>query len=141
MPDRYYTADTPGVNVSVIIINDQGKVLLGQRRSGIFAGSWGLPGGKVELGETLLQAALRETNEETGLRVESLRLTSVSDILTDTAHFVNVAFATRSYQGKIEEREPDQIGSWDWFDLDQLPHPLYHNAASALAKFKSGTVY
>lgn len=136
-----YTGSTPGVNVSVIIINHQNQVLLGQRRSGLFAGSWGLPGGKVDIGETLLQAAVRETMEETGLTVENLSLNSVSDILTDSAHFVNVAFTTRSYRGRIEDREPEQIAGWRWFNLQQLPQPLYHNAAQSLEKFRSGKLY
>ena len=138
---RFYTGSTPGVNVSVIILNERGQVLLGQRRSGLFAGSWGLPGGKVDLGETLQQAAVRETLEETGLTVEGIALSSVSDILTDSAHFVNISFSARGFQGQVEEREPEQIGGWQWFDLDRLPQPLYHNAAQSLEKFKSRKVY
>ncbi|NPV92973.1 MAG: NUDIX domain-containing protein [Firmicutes bacterium] len=139
--NRLYTGSTPGVNVSVIIINEKNEILLGQRRSGLFAGHWGLPGGKVDLGETLLQAAERETLEETGLAVSGLGLTSVSDIITESAHFVNVAFSTRRFQGEVRELEPDQIGGWRWFDPALLPQPLYHNAAQALEKFRSGRVY
>jgi 8-oxo-dGTP diphosphatase len=139
--NKLYTGSTPGVNVSVIIINEKNEVLLGQRRSGLFAGDWGLPGGKVDLGETLLQAAEREILEETGLVVSGLSLASVSDILTESAHFVNVAFCTSRFQGSIREPEPDQIGGWKWFTLDRLPQPLYHNAAQALEKFRSGRAY
>lgn len=139
--NRLYTGSTPGVNVSVIILNEKNEVLLGQRRSGLFTGDWGLPGGKVDLGETLLQAAERETLEETGLVVSELRLTSVSDIITESAHFVNVAFSTRRFQGDAKELEPDEIGGWKWFELDHLPQPLYHNAAQALEKFRSGRIY
>ncbi|HNQ84655.1 MAG TPA: NUDIX domain-containing protein [Deltaproteobacteria bacterium] len=56
----------PGVRA--LIINDFGEVLL-QRRSD--TGCWGLPGGAVELGETVLEALRREVHEETSLRVLS----------------------------------------------------------------------
>jgi len=136
-----YTGSTPGVNVSVIMRNHAGQILLGQRRSGRFAGAWGLPGGKVDRGETLLQAAIRETREETGCTPLELRLVAVSDILTNSAHFVNICFLAGSWEGALSEPEPQEIGSWSWYHLDQLPQPLYHNSAQSLEKFRQGRLY
>ncbi|MBI2561507.1 MAG: NUDIX domain-containing protein [candidate division NC10 bacterium] len=62
----------PGV--AAIISNGEGKILL-QRRSD--NGLWGLPGGSVEIGESVRDAIIREVQEETGLTVEVVRLIGV----------------------------------------------------------------
>jgi ADP-ribose pyrophosphatase YjhB (NUDIX family) len=60
-----------GVNVAVI---EDGRVLLTQRED---FEVWCLPGGQVESGESLAQAAVREVREETGLHIELLRLVGI----------------------------------------------------------------
>jgi 8-oxo-dGTP diphosphatase len=65
MPKREYP-DYPRVGVGAIVIND-GKVLLVKRGIEPSKGLWAIPGGSVELGETLQEAAEREIMEETGL--------------------------------------------------------------------------
>lgn len=57
----------------VIIFNDQNEILLQQRHDG----SWGLPGGLMDLGESFEEVAKREVFEETGLSVENLKLLNV----------------------------------------------------------------
>jgi ADP-ribose pyrophosphatase YjhB (NUDIX family) len=68
----------PSVNVAVT--NDAGEVLLIRRTDN---GNWALPGGAVDFGESLIQAAVRETREETGVDCE---ITGMSGIYTDPAH-------------------------------------------------------
>ena len=60
--------------VAAVIHNGDGRILL-QRRSD--NGLWGLPGGSVEIGESVRDAIVREVREETGLTVEVLRLIGV----------------------------------------------------------------
>ena len=60
-----------------MIFDDGGKVLLERRTDNDF---WGLPGGAVEVGESVEQAVKREVMEETALRVESIRFAPVSTI-------------------------------------------------------------
>ncbi|AIC93510.1 NUDIX hydrolase [Shouchella lehensis] len=57
----------------VLIVNNQGELLLENRNDG----GWGLPGGLMELGESLEQTAIREVKEETGLDVKDLQLLGV----------------------------------------------------------------
>ena len=74
MPDRY---------VAVIIEDQQGRVLLLLRgpTAPWFPNCWNLPGGKIESGESSLEAAMRETREETGLRVYTLSpFVSIGDL-------------------------------------------------------------
>lgn len=65
--------DRPVVGVGGVVIRE-GSVLLVQRASEPLAGQWSLPGGGVELGETLEEAVVRELREETGLTVRLLEL-------------------------------------------------------------------
>ena len=74
------TSIVPSVNVAVI--NDAGELLLIRRSDN---GNWALPGGGVDLGESLTQAAVRETREETGIDCE---VTGLSGIYTDPGHVI-----------------------------------------------------
>jgi ADP-ribose pyrophosphatase YjhB (NUDIX family) len=61
-------------SVSAVIFDRRGRLLLQQRSDG---GQWGLPGGSVEIGESVTDAAIREVREETGLTVTVRRLVGV----------------------------------------------------------------
>lgn len=67
-PDRQYPS-RPLVGVGAVVFDGHGCVLLVKRRNEPLAGQWNLPGGAVEVGESLAEAAAREVLEETGLVV------------------------------------------------------------------------
>ena len=88
--------------VDVVIPSERGVVLI--RRGGEpFEGRWALPGGFVEVGETVEEAAAREAAEETGLTVEVARLVGVySDPDRDPrGHNVSVAFLVQVLSGDL----------------------------------------
>jgi len=88
--------------VDVVIPSEDGIVLI-RRASDPFEGRWALPGGFVEVGETIEAAATREAAEETGLAVELARLVGVySDPDRDPrGHNVSVAFLARVVGGDL----------------------------------------
>ena len=85
--------DRPVVGVGGVVVED-GAVLLVQRASEPLKGQWSLPGGVVELGETLIEAVRRELREETGLEVRVLDMVEVFERISRDAddraryHFV-----------------------------------------------------
>ena len=97
--------DAPLVGVGAIII-EHDRVVLVKRGHPPLAGEWSIPGGVVEAGETLREAAVREVLEETGLRVEVGALLGVYDRIVRDAdertlyHYVLIDFLCRRIAGE-----------------------------------------
>ena len=106
MSDTRRYPERPIVGVGAVIV-DAGKVVLVRRRYEPLAGRWSLPGGALELGETLETGAAREMREETGLRVEVGPIIEVFDrIMLDEErrvryHFVLVDYLCRPVGGEL----------------------------------------
>ena len=107
MNDTRQYPERPIVGVGAVIV-DAGKVVLVKRRYEPLAGRWSLPGGALELGETLEAGAAREIREETGLRVEVGPVIDVFDrIMLDEErrvryHFVLVDYLCRPVGGELQ---------------------------------------
>jgi len=85
--DFYDDPEAPAANslvpsVNVIVVNDEGLILLIRRTDN---GNWAVPGGAVDLGESVAQAAVRETLEETGIECE---VTGIVGIYSDPRHVI-----------------------------------------------------
>lgn len=109
----------PGLAVNVAVIHE-GKILLTKRED---FETWILPSGGVEEGESLAQAAIRETKEETGLDVELTRLVGVYSRLGNMSPGYMVLFAARPCGGEIKCQEGETIAV-EWFAFDEIPSPL-----------------
>jgi ADP-ribose pyrophosphatase YjhB (NUDIX family) len=115
--------DSPLVGVGAVII-EEGRVLLVKRGHPPLAGEWSIPGGVLELGETLRQAAAREAQEETCLTVDPTELLGVYDrVLRDDDghilyHYVLVDFLCRRVAGDSRAAgDADEVG---WFTPEQI---------------------
>jgi ADP-ribose pyrophosphatase YjhB (NUDIX family) len=114
--------DFPLVGVGAIIIED-GRVLLVKRGHPPLAGEWSIPGGVLEVGETLREAAIREAREETCLRVEPADLLGVYDRVSrdddggTVYHYVLIDFLCRRVGG--EARAADDADEIRWFTLEE----------------------
>ena len=95
--------ETPKIMVDVVVPSEEGRILLIRRGTDPYEGYWALPGGFVEVGETLEEAAVREAEEETGLEVEIVRLVGVySDPDRDPrGHNVSCAYLARTQGGEL----------------------------------------
>ena len=107
------------------------RVLLIQRGNPPFAGSWALPGGFVEQGEQVAEAAPRELAEETGLRVDAgaLELLGVYDTpgRDPRGWTVSVVYIAR-VPGKSAVAGADDAGDARWFAVEELPELAFDHA-------------
>jgi ADP-ribose pyrophosphatase YjhB (NUDIX family) len=107
------------VSVNVAVMQD-GKILLTERED---FETWAMPGGRVEEGESLAQAAIREAKEETGIDVELTRLVGIYS-RSGTIYPGHAAlFAARPVGGEAKLQKGETIAV-EWFPLDQIPRPL-----------------
>jgi ADP-ribose pyrophosphatase YjhB (NUDIX family) len=109
--------DSPLVGVGAIII-DTGRVLLVKRGHPPLAGEWSIPGGALEVGEMVREAAVREVKEETGLSVEAAELLGVYDrVLRDGGgrilyHYVLIDFLCRRVAGELQAAGDADEARW-----------------------------
>ena len=113
----------PRVGVAAVVLRDN-QVLLVQRGRDPGKGSWGLPGGMLELGETLAEGACREVMEECGVEIEIGPLVAVFEPIQRDEdgrlrfHYVVVDYLARYLSG--EPRAGDDADDARWVDLDAL---------------------
>lgn len=90
----------PIASVGVVVWRAD-EVLLIKRGKPPFMGHWSIPGGKVELGETLHQAVLRELAEETGIQAEIAGLVDVFESITEHGHYLMIDYVARWTSGRV----------------------------------------
>jgi 8-oxo-dGTP diphosphatase len=117
---------TISVGVGAVVLNDDGRILLVEhvpQRDDFWGGQWMVPGGGLELGETLEEGVAREVEEETNLKVEVLKHVSTLDRIVREAdevkiHVVYVDFLVRPVSGEL--RPGSDVGAARWFSRDEI---------------------
>ncbi|MHC1563172.1 NUDIX hydrolase [Actinomycetospora sp. C-140] len=120
--DYYDDPTAPAANslvvaVAVVVLDDEGRVLLIQRTDN---GLWALPGGGQELGESVSQAGVRETREETGLDVE---VTGIVGVYSDPRHVISyddgevrqefsICLRARPVSGELTTSSESRVVRW-----------------------------
>lgn len=112
------------IGVNVFVLKDE-KLLLGKRIGKRGYGTWCLPGGHFEFGESLTGAAARELEEETGLKASNLEFTQLINQPLEDCHYVHVNFLANEWEGEPRVTEPDKFAEWRWFDLSALPEDIF----------------
>lgn len=119
--------------IGVMILNKDNQVLLGLRNSDPEKasselqgeGTWTFPGGKIDFGDSILGATVREVAEETGLRVEKVELMCINNNIGRKAQFLTFGMKVVRYSGRFRTMEPEEIVRWRWFSIRDLPGNLY----------------
>ena len=146
--DYYDDPDAPEANslvpsVNVVVTNEGGDVLLIQRSDN---GNWAIPGGAIDLGESLTQAAVRETREESGITCE---VTGIVGIYTDPQHVIlytsngearqefSIVLTARAVDG--DPTPSDESSQVRWVARDELAdHQMDRSMRLRLDHFLAG---
>ena len=119
------------VAVDTVVIANNQKVLLIKRKNPPFQGKWALPGGFVEQDEDLPESAMRELEEETGVRavINDLSFVGVYGAPNRDPRFRTVSIVYRlEILETVEVKGGDDAAEAAWFDLDDLPELAFDHA-------------
>jgi len=121
--------DYIGVSVGALILDEKGEIFLTKRsqKTTNERGMWEAPGGKVQFGETLQAAVMREMKEEYGVDLLlDYQFPAQDHLISDEhQHWVPTSFLARIQAEQTPKiLEPDKCTEIGWFSLDKLPVPL-----------------
>jgi len=123
VPDARTYPERPYLAVSAAIVRD-GRILVVRRARAPAHGLYSLPGGVVEVGETLEEAVMREVREETGMTIEPVALAGFREAIVRNAdsrverHFIILCFAARWRAGEVVLNE--ELDEARWIDPAEL---------------------
>lgn len=132
-----------GVGATTLVFNEKNEILLNLRSD---TGTWGIPGGSMELHEDIRETAIRELREEAGITAESLELV---DVLSGEDYYfeypngdkmccVIVLFKVLNYSGEIKISD-NESRALKFFPLNDLPE-TESRAKAILDKIRSGKI-
>ena len=124
----------PGV---VVVIANDGYVLLGKRRGGHGEGKWGLPQGYIEFDEDFLSASIREVKEETGLDIEIRSILNVvSNLLSPSLHTLVIVLLAGVVGGEL--RAGDDLATLEWVPIEgPLPEFAFEADEYIVARYRA----
>lgn len=131
----------PKVGIGVMIIKD-GKVLLGKRKGSHGQGEYAWPGGHMEYMESFEECAKREVMEEVGIEIGNIKFLRLLNLKAYAPkHYVDIGLMAQWISGEPKVMEPEKCEGWDWYDMDNLPQPLFGTIESYIEAYKTGRDY
>ena len=123
--------------VSAVFVLEQDGKFLFLKRTDVFNGYYLLPGGHVDEGERVIDAALRELKEELGITVKANDLKFV--MVKPDKKYVNFFFRVLKWQGMLRNMEPEKHADMAWLDLSHFE--IYPEVVEELKAILSGDSY
>ncbi|CAJ0756515.1 22805_t:CDS:2 [Entrophospora sp. SA101] len=120
---RHQICNHPRVGLGVFVVKDD-KFLIGKRKGSHGSGTWQLPGGHLDFGESFEDCAKREVLEETNLKIKNVQYQAIINMpmLSDNLHYVAIFM-----RGEVIDKnsmpknmEPDKCEAWEWVTWEDL---------------------
>jgi 8-oxo-dGTP diphosphatase len=130
------------VAVHLFLLRDERVLLLRRFNTGWGDGSYSVPAGHVDAGETVTEAAVREAHEEIGLslRPQDARVVHVMNRKSDDER-VDFFLLVEGWAGEVVNKEPDKCDDLRWFALSSLPGNLIPYVREGLENWQRGLFY
>ncbi len=135
--------ETPQIKVGVgVMIFKDGKVLMTKRKSLHGQGEYSFPGGHIEYMESFEDAVHREVMEEAGIKIKNLKFLHVANVLFyKPKHYINTCFTADWESGVPQIMESEKSEDWNWYDLNDLPSPIFRQSLLAIESYTTGKNY
>lgn len=129
------------VGIGVMIFKD-GKILLGKRRWRHGDGEYAFPGGHLEYQQSFEDCAVAETLEEAGMKIKNIRFLC----LANTLHYfprqdIYIGVIADWESGEPISFENERITGWEWYDINNLPSPLFKFCNYSIEAYKTGKIF
>lgn len=126
MNDRTSEEKLEHLGVAIVVLNSESnKVLLGERLNSYKSDWFGLPGGRLELREKLMDCVQRELNEEVGITPNTIEYVGVVRKLQNNSYnFIHFGLVAKSFTGKVQNLEPHKCKGWKWVSIENLPDKI-----------------
>lgn len=129
---------------SYLVLQRDNEVLLMKRKNtGFKDGMYSLVAGHVDEGENYKQAMVREAKEEAGIKIDKKELETLTVMHRKSGGrtYVDIFFKTQSWEGDIENREPEKCSELSWYETDDLPENTVYYVEKVLKGLKNGMNY
>jgi 8-oxo-dGTP diphosphatase len=119
---------SPNVRVGVgVFVFKDGKFLVQKRQGSHGEGTWSLPGGHLEFGESFEETAKREVKEESNLSIKNVRFGAITNdhFVDEHKHYVTIWMLSEWENGEVMNMEPEKCTAQSWNTFEDLPEPLF----------------
>jgi 8-oxo-dGTP diphosphatase len=134
-------------NVQCLLLKGE-QILLGRRKGDPkekAGGTYGVPAGHIEEGESILACAQRELQEETSVTADLENMEAVCLAEETSAgndrHYMHIGVLISEWSGQIQNMEPKKCAGWEWFEIDNLPSPLFSATKKVIDCWRGDTVF
>ncbi|MBP6931625.1 MAG: NUDIX domain-containing protein [Candidatus Pacebacteria bacterium] len=128
------------VGVGVMVFKD-GKVLMGKRKGKHGAGEYSWPGGHLEYMESIIECTKREVFEECGIEIKNIKFLRLLNMKKYDKHYIDIAMTADWGSGEVTLKEPEKCEGWDWYDINNLPEPLFAPLQTYFEALKTGKIF
>jgi 8-oxo-dGTP diphosphatase len=120
--------------------NEEEVLLLKRQNTGFEDGKWSVVAGRMDGGEEVVAAAIREAREESGVEIKpsDIEVIGIMHRKNSTSEWVDFFLKVHAWQGTIRNVEPEKCEQLEWFHVNELPENMITYIRKALMKDQQG---